>query len=266
LEQSRPTLTKHPDCLNTPRAVYDDQQQLRWRWDQVEPFGVNMPDENPASLGAFEMPLRFPGQYSDKETNLNYNYFRDYDPAIGRYAQSDPIGLGSGLNTYVYTMGNPTAQVDPDGLEVKWKGELRSGAVIPGIGAHGIYFEFESECKCNKIVTISGFAAFIAVGAGIKVPYVPKDTTGAIGHMNFSTIFECPSEDDANGVASVFGINIVPGGGSSFATRTKIGRLNSGFQWAHGPHFGLDLSASVGIGRSTKLQASTRKCCDKAGK
>ena len=23
-----------------------------------------------------------PGQYFDKETNLHYNYFRDYDPAI----------------------------------------------------------------------------------------------------------------------------------------------------------------------------------------
>jgi RHS repeat-associated protein len=28
----------------------------------------------------------------DAETGLHYNYFRDYDPAIGRYVEPDPIG------------------------------------------------------------------------------------------------------------------------------------------------------------------------------
>ena len=59
-----------PDHLNTPRLVTNDLQQAVWRWDQQEPFGVNAPDENPSSLGVFEFPLRFPGQYADKETNL----------------------------------------------------------------------------------------------------------------------------------------------------------------------------------------------------
>lgn len=34
----------------------------------------------------------------DAETGLHYNYFRSYKPAIGRYSQSDPIGLKEGLN------------------------------------------------------------------------------------------------------------------------------------------------------------------------
>lgn len=58
-----------------------------------------------------------PGQYYDNETGLNYNYYRDYDPAIGRYIQSDPIGLDGGLNTYVYAESRPTDVYDPDGLE-----------------------------------------------------------------------------------------------------------------------------------------------------
>jgi RHS repeat-associated protein len=106
----------HVDHLNTPRAIYDDQQQLRWKWEQQEPFGVNVPDENPASLGAFEFALRFPGQYFDKETNLYYNMARDYWPEGGRYIQSDPIGLQGGLNTYVYVRSSPLKRKDPRGL------------------------------------------------------------------------------------------------------------------------------------------------------
>jgi len=62
------------------------------------------------------MPLRFPGQQLDAATSLFYNYYRDYDSSLGRYLQSDPIGLDGGLNTYAYVGGNPVAYVDPWGL------------------------------------------------------------------------------------------------------------------------------------------------------
>jgi len=64
----------HVDHLNTPRLVADATGTTVWRWEQQEPFGVNVPDEDPDgnSVG-FEFPLRFPGQYADKETNLHYN-------------------------------------------------------------------------------------------------------------------------------------------------------------------------------------------------
>ena len=72
-----------------------------------------------AEGGFSASPLRFPGQYADTESGLAYNYFRDYDPALGRYIQSDPIGLGGGLNTYGYVEGNPLRYHDPNGLAPK---------------------------------------------------------------------------------------------------------------------------------------------------
>jgi len=107
----------HVDHLNTPRAIYDQSQQLVWRWDQSEPFGNTPPNENPVGLGNFECNLRFPGQYFDKETNRAYNYFRDFDPSLGRYMQSDPVGVRGGRNTYSYAWNIPLALTDRLGLD-----------------------------------------------------------------------------------------------------------------------------------------------------
>jgi RHS repeat-associated protein len=60
-----------------------------------------------------------PVQYYDQETNLHYNYFRTYDPSIGRYIESDPIVLRGGFNTYGYVFANPQNYIDRFGLEVE---------------------------------------------------------------------------------------------------------------------------------------------------
>jgi RHS repeat-associated protein len=47
----------------------------------------------------------------------NYNYLRDFDPATGRYVESDPIGLAGGSwSTYAYAGSSPLDQIDYFGL------------------------------------------------------------------------------------------------------------------------------------------------------
>ncbi|MCE9556157.1 MAG: hypothetical protein K8T91_22640, partial [Planctomycetes bacterium] len=108
----------HPDHLGTPRLVTDEANAIVWRHlPTTEPFGNSPPEEDPNATGTrFEMNLAFPGQYRDRESNLSYNYFRDYDSLGGRYRQSDPIGLSGGINPYGYVGGSPISRFDLFGL------------------------------------------------------------------------------------------------------------------------------------------------------
>jgi len=51
-------------------------------------------------------------------TRTHQNYFRDYDPAVGRYVESDLVGLRGGINTYAHVGGNPIGNRDPFGLKI----------------------------------------------------------------------------------------------------------------------------------------------------
>ncbi|UXH78158.1 RHS repeat-associated core domain-containing protein [Roseateles amylovorans] len=106
----------YSDHLNAPRLLIDMAGAQRWRW-LSEPFGTTPAEAIPSSIETLAVNLRFPGQYFDKESGLNYNYFRDYDATTGRYVQSDPIGLDGGINTYAYVGGNPLGFSDPMGLQ-----------------------------------------------------------------------------------------------------------------------------------------------------
>jgi len=106
----------HTDHLNTPRLATDATQTVVWRWE-AEAFGATKPDKDPDRDGKkVNIRLRFPGQYQDGESGLYYNWNRYYDPKIGRYVTSDPIGFLGGSNSYAYAFNNPFVWIDGFGL------------------------------------------------------------------------------------------------------------------------------------------------------
>jgi RHS repeat-associated protein len=101
----------HNDHLATPQKMTDSSGTVVWSAD-YKPFG-----ESTVTISTITNNLRFPGQYFDAEAGMHYNYFRDYNPAIGRYIEGDPIGLEGGINPFIYTWNNPINLEDLFGLE-----------------------------------------------------------------------------------------------------------------------------------------------------
>ena len=101
------------DHSNSPRVVTSASGASRWKWQYISnAFG----EKYPTTSSGYSLNMRFPGQYFDVESGLNYNVNRDYEAATGRFVQSDPIGPLAGLQTYTYVWSSPLSRVDPLGL------------------------------------------------------------------------------------------------------------------------------------------------------
>ena len=142
----------HTDHLGKPQFATDAAGAVVWDAGTATPFGDGV-----QLASAFTQRLQFPGQYYDEETGTSHNHHRTYDPALGRYLQSDPIGLAGGINRYAYVGGNPMGAVDPMGL----KGILTIFNEGPSAGNTGhSWLEFipigkpiAGGCDCNASTT-----------------------------------------------------------------------------------------------------------------
>ena len=60
---------------------------------------------------------RYTGKEKDEESSLYYHGARYYACWLGRWTAADPIGIGDGVNVYMYVHGNPVKLQDPNGTE-----------------------------------------------------------------------------------------------------------------------------------------------------
>lgn len=229
----------HTDHLGTPRAATTPGGDVVWNWIS-SPFGDTAPNEDVDGDGnTFTLNLRFPGQYFDEETELHYNYFRDYDPGTGRYVQSDPIGLQGGLNIYAYVGDNPLKNIDPYGL---WSVNLE-GYLGVGGGARVAY--------SNGTLEVTGR---LGVGLGLGLEVDPNATVSphseecGSGYIARTTL-------RANATAGVgvadLGIAFEGASGNAVVSSTladaygTTSPLTANF--GEPSKFGLKLGASVGV-------------------
>jgi RHS repeat-associated protein len=105
------------DLVGTPTELVGTSGAVEWR------RSAGLWGEQFASGGdGADCPLRFPGQYHDTETGLDYNLQRYYDPAVARYCSPDPLGLAPSPNPHGY-VPNPLSWLDPFGLEDETPGQ-----------------------------------------------------------------------------------------------------------------------------------------------
>ena len=87
----------HNDQIGVPRELTDEDGKLCWYGDYT---GWGELKDEYALVENIHQPFRLQNQYADEETGLHYNFFRYYEPNIGRFTQLDPIGLAGGENLY----------------------------------------------------------------------------------------------------------------------------------------------------------------------
>jgi len=175
----------HPDHLNAPLLVTDANKNIVWK-ASYNPFGrASMEVEQ------IKLNLRADGQYADEETGLYYNWNRYYNPELGRYITSDPLGLQAGVNTYIYVNGNPVNYTDPTGL-CPWCAIGGAVGVWSNITSQ-LYQNGNDWTKLNaKEVIISG-----VIGAA----------SGGLGTATYALRFS----QLGNAVTNIFGNSILSG-------------------------------------------------------
>ena len=102
----------HTDVNGAPEEMTDSDGKIVWETG-YQVWGNTIQEKD---HGRVEQNLRYQGQYLDRETGLHYNLHRYYDPDVGRFIVTDPIGLAGGINPYSY-VSNPLRWIDPLGLD-----------------------------------------------------------------------------------------------------------------------------------------------------
>ena len=217
----------HDDQTGRPEVVTNASRQVVW---QAQNFAFT---QN-VTVASITLNLGFPGQYYDAETGLWNNGFRDYNSMLGRYVESDPIGVRGGTNTYAYVGGSPLKYADPFGL-TRWT------VGVFNIGANAGYVRFQaiSDCVDGKRTLAEGNVGYFSLGSGMSFSgsTVTVDD-GMPGNLDASVF---------NGLYVAQGANVTAGFGVSYGGVRFGQAVTDGHSWGVQGGVGAGASSDIGI-------------------
>jgi RHS repeat-associated protein len=250
-----------------------------WTID-ARPFG-----DGATISGSSTLNLRFPGQYFDQETGFHQNWWREYDPSVGRYTQADPLkrilntarlrasfcGVASarfgGLdpagrtdapNPYSYVAANPLMYIDPTGA-VRWSCQIATATAGAGmgwlqLGVMTLGAFCTSECKDGKQMSVD----LTGIGTGGSVGPLPAG--GSVSTYDMVDSYTAPIALALEGYFAITsGITgaLGPHGGS--CAWAQLGAARSVGD-ACGPAAGLDLGSDFYSGAALRTHVK-EQCC-----
>lgn len=123
----------HYDGLGSVIALSNTNGTIveRYRYSAFGQTQILSPSYQTRTTSLVGNPYMFTGRDYETQIGLYYYRARFYNPDLGRFLQTDPIGYADGLNWYAYCGNNPINFVDPMGLcGNKYNNHLTTGDLV----------------------------------------------------------------------------------------------------------------------------------------
>ena len=154
------------------------------------------------SYGEFGAPgagsaltYRYAGYRYDNETGLYYVGARYYSPVLGRFVQTDPVGLKGGANLYGYAGNDPVNLTDPTGL-------CASTGKIPTAQTNIYYDDGTSEIGAVNVV---GSSPSSSPSRNASILSTIGDAATALPYQFFAGFVNVLFNDDPRGLLQIGG-------------------------------------------------------------